>query len=204
MLVGKSIRKRAVQTAKPRTPGGPGLAVAIPIKHGWYALCFSKQVREVLKALLHPQAPRTLKNLRGILDLEHICSAKGNNNLIMKAKRLTPAEERIVIHKGTEAPFSGEYCDHFEEGTYACKQCGEPLFKSGDKFHSGCGWPSFDEEIEGAVRRVPDRDGIRTEIVCAKCGGHLGHVFEGEGFTPKNTRHCVNSLSIDFETDKDE
>ncbi len=117
----------------------------------------------------------------------------------MTFRPLTPEEERVIIHKGTEYPNTGEYTDFFAEGVYRCKQCGAELYRSNSKFHSGCGWPSFDDELEGAVRRVPDKDGRRTEIVCASCGGHLGHVFEGEGFTPKNTRHCVNSISLVFE-----
>jgi len=113
-------------------------------------------------------------------------------------KSLTPQEKRVILEKGTESAFTGIYENFDEKGTYLCKQCGTPLYRSQDKFNSGCGWPSFDEEIHAAVKRVPDKDGRRTEIVCAKCGAHLGHVFTGEGFTEKNTRHCVNSISLEF------
>jgi methionine-R-sulfoxide reductase len=115
-----------------------------------------------------------------------------------KLNRLTPEEERVIVYKGTEVPFSGEYEEFFEPGIYVCRRCDAPLYRSDDKFDAHCGWPSFDDEIKGAVNRVPDPDGERTEIECANCGAHLGHVFIGEGFTPKDTRHCVNSISMKF------
>ena len=111
---------------------------------------------------------------------------------------LSPQEQAVILHKGTEAPGSGIYTDNFDNGIYLCRQCGTPLYESGSKFPTHCGWASFDSHIQDSVSELPDSDGIRTEIVCSSCGGHLGHIFYGEGFTPKNTRHCVNSLSLHF------
>ena len=119
----------------------------------------------------------------------------------MEAKQhneLTAQERAVIEHKGTEPPFSGEYDSLFEAGTYTCRRCNAELYRSDDKFDAHCGWPAFDDEISGAVRRLPDPDGHRVEIECANCGGHLGHVFTGERLTAKNTRHCVNSLSMKF------
>jgi methionine-R-sulfoxide reductase len=116
----------------------------------------------------------------------------------MQFNKLTPDEERVIIYKGTERPFTGELLNNKKPGVYTCKRCDAVLYRSDDKFDSHCGWPSFDDEVKGAVKRIPDKDGMRTEIVCAKCNAHLGHVFIGEGFTNKNTRHCVNSISLKF------
>ena len=116
----------------------------------------------------------------------------------LKFNDLTKAESSVINEKGTEAPFKGKYTDFKEKGTYICKKCGAALYYSSDKFESDCGWPSFDNEIKGAVVRIPDQDGMRTEIECANCGAHLGHVFTGEHLTAKNVRHCVNSISLEF------
>jgi len=119
-------------------------------------------------------------------------------------KKLTREEESVIVHKGTEMPSTGKYYAFWERGTYVCKRCGAPLYRSESKFEAGCGWPSFDDEVPGAVKRTLDPDGVRTEITCANCGAHLGHVFVGEGFTKKNVRHCVNSISMDFIPDEKE
>ncbi len=130
-----------------------------------------------------------------------IISAMGNESFSQEKlpyNDLNKNESHVINNKGTETPFTGKFVDSKEKGTYVCKKCGAALYYSSDKFESDCGWPSFDDEIKGAVKRTADADGLRTEITCASCGAHLGHVFIGERFTPKNTRHCVNSISLDF------
>lgn len=120
------------------------------------------------------------------------------NSKKMEYNKLTPQEEKVLLFKATDRPFTGDYYLKKDVGTYICRRCNAPLYRSADKFEAHCGWPSFDDEIKGSVKRIPDADGMRTEIVCSNCDGHLGHVFLGEGFTAKNTRHCVNTSSLKF------
>jgi peptide-methionine (R)-S-oxide reductase len=124
--------------------------------------------------------------------------SRKEDDAALKFNKLSPEEERVIIHKGTEPPGSGKYNKFYKKGAYRCRRCNTPLFMSSAKFDSGCGWPSFDDALPEVVTKIPDADGRRVEIVCATCGGHLGHVFRGEHFTPKETRMCVNSISIDF------
>jgi methionine-R-sulfoxide reductase len=120
----------------------------------------------------------------------------------MKLEQLTPEEEKVIVKKGTEAPFSGKYNNFFEPGEYYCKRCGAKLFQSKDKFKADCGWPSFDDEVPSALKKITDPDGMRTEIICSNCGAHLGHAFTGERMTRKNTRYCVNSISLNFKKEE--
>jgi peptide methionine sulfoxide reductase msrA/msrB len=141
---------------------------------------------------------RTFSWILGLTLFYTACSQNQLTENTMKYNKLTQQEKKVIIDRSTEEPFSGEYYNFNGKGTYLCKQCYAPLYLSDNKFDAGCGWPSFDQEIKDAVTKTPDADGVRTEITCANCGAHLGHVFVGEGFTDKNTRHCVNSISMIF------
>ncbi len=154
----------------------------------------------VLKITLMMLMMKTLYTF-GIIIILVVMTAKMSGQEEKRYNFLNEFETYVIENKGTERAWTGEYTNLKDDGTYLCKKCGQALFRSDDKFDSHCGWPSFDDEIPGAIKRIPDADGMRTEIVCSNCGGHLGHVFEGEGFTSKNLRHCVNSVSVDFVAD---
>lgn len=146
---------------------------------------------------------KILTILAGIILIVNTMTAQENKNN-QKFRELTLEEKQVIENKGTERPFTGLYNNFYQKGTYHCKKCDAALYHSTDKFDAGCGWPSFDDEIENAVIRIKDADGRRTEIICANCKAHLGHVFIGERFTKKNTRHCVNSISLIFKSEDSE
>jgi peptide methionine sulfoxide reductase msrA/msrB len=190
-----------LQTGDTRPPGA-FYEASFPTNGTWQEIEIPF-ARFMPMSVRNPLNPRTLKSVAIVavgrqfdadVFVDEIAFYRGSGMY----KKLTPEEERVIIGKGTERPFTGEYYDHFADGTYTCKQCGAKLFDSSSKFQFACGWPSFDDQIPGTVKLQPDADGVRTEIVCANCGGHLGHVFVGERLTAKNTRYCVNSISMDF------
>lgn len=190
-----------LQTGDVRPPNGLYEA-AFPTTGAWQEIeiPFTRFTPGTLRTPLNPRALRSIaiaaagKQLDADIYIGEIAFYRGS----AMYKKLTPEEERVIIGKGTERPFTGEYYNFFVPGTYTCKQCGAKIFDSSSKFHSNCGWPSFDDQIPGTVKLQPDADGVRTEILCANCGGHLGHVFTGEHLTAKDTRYCVNSISMDF------
>ena len=178
------------------------LATIVLIVYRYYGTPESEYLKVLdklhVKGVSHLQSDNIQEQIHSVKQADDKILSAHNKGIHMANKQLTPDEEYVMLHKGTEKPFTGKYNDNKSEGTYTCKQCGEALFDSETKFDSGSGWPSFDDAIDGAVKEVSDADGHRVEIVCANCGGHLGHVFRGEYMTTKSTRHCVNSISLKF------
>ncbi len=191
--------KEAYQKALKEAGYGPIVTEVLPLKHFYTAESYHQHYLKKHPYGYCPDHSTGVKLPKFEQKTPPLPQPTYKERSTMQPKPLTPREKAVIVDKGTEAPFSGAYWDHKEKGIYYCRQCGAPLFSSDAKFDSGTGWPSFDEALPGAVNELPDADGRRVEIVCAKCGGHLGHVFRGEDFTPKQTRHCVNSISLMFE-----